>query len=111
MTDHSDLVARLRHGEGQDWDMPYATREEAATLIETQAAELERLGAELAGRDAEIAAWLRKGTDTYPHGTYARCRELHAYWTDAADMIERGVYRGNAATAIASGAYRETEGD
>jgi hypothetical protein len=71
-----DLVARLRYGQGQDWDIPYATREEAAATIES-------LRAELAARDAEIAAWLR--------GAYAAGASLDP----------------QLATAIASGQYRK----
>ncbi len=37
-----------------------------------------------------IVAWLRAGVDSYPHGTYARCREMQSYWDAAADAIERG---------------------
>lgn len=38
--DTDDLKARLLHGEGQDWDMPYATRKEAHDYIATLEAQL-----------------------------------------------------------------------
>ena len=38
-----DLKARLLHGEGQDWDLPYATRKEAHDYIEALEAEVARL--------------------------------------------------------------------
>jgi len=41
VTDMDDLIARLRHGEGQDWDCPYATRAEAADALQSLAAELD----------------------------------------------------------------------
>lgn len=43
MTDMDDLIARLRHGEGQDWDCPYATRADAADALQSLAAENARL--------------------------------------------------------------------
>jgi hypothetical protein len=78
-----DLVARLRYGQGQDWDMPYATREEAAATIEA-------LRSELAARDAEIAVWLRslpKWQNISPDHVSA--------WTPGilADAIASGQYR------------------
>ena len=60
--------------------------------IHEAAARISELEAQLAARDAEIAAWLRKGFDTYPHGTYARCSELQSYWNAAAEGVERGDY-------------------
>lgn len=58
MTDHSDLVARLRTYADLKYPLTKGSQAmafiEAAALIETQAAQLERLRAELAGRDAEI---------------------------------------------------------
>ena len=90
MTHQSDIVARLRHGEGQDWDMPYATREEAAALIETQASEIERLRAEVAGAREAL---LKLANDYRGHPHLMRADATEAF------------------TAIASGAYRETGSD
>lgn len=39
--------------------------------------------------EARVVAWLRKGFDTYPHGTFARCSEMQSYWSAAADAIAR----------------------
>lgn len=41
---------------------------------------------------AAIVAFLRAGFDTYPHGTYARCREMQSYWDGAAEAIELGEH-------------------
>lgn len=51
-----DLIARLRHGEGQDWDLPYATRAEAADALASAQSELASLRAELAAAHTRLIA-------------------------------------------------------
>ena len=57
MTDHREIVARLRKV-WCEYEDDARTCDEAAALIETQAAEVTRAKAD---RDAEIMAWLRGG--------------------------------------------------
>lgn len=85
MTQHADILARLRYGEGQDWDMSHATREEAAALIEAQADEIAGLRSAL---DCTPLIGVMEKPDSF------RARQ---------DKWLRAEY----ATAIASGANRE----
>ena len=71
---------------------------EVGELCAEAAAEITRLRAELAGRDAEIAAWLNKRADEDRPFDLPR---HEGPW----------VFLAEAAAAIQSGAYRETRDD
>ena len=79
-----DLKARLLHGEGRDWDLPYATRKEAHDYIEA-------LEAQLAARDAALD----------------RIAKAFPGWNSERVKLLRGI----AATAIASGDYAKGQTD
>ena len=80
MTDHSDLVARLL-------SRPNDSPMHAEHLMDEAAATIEALRAELAARDAEIAAWLR-GQSHVRAGTY-----IGEVYVMLARAIESGLYR------------------
>lgn len=54
---HDDLIARLKYGEGQDWDCPIEVRLEAAAALTTAQAEIEALRARVAELEG---AWAKK---------------------------------------------------
>lgn len=105
--DTDDLKARLLHGEGQDWDLPYATRKEAHDTIAILEAQLAEARGEV---DAIVAllATAREALCEYAchAGEAAPCiRKCHP--------MECGLAAGDAIMAIdlaiAARAYREGE--
>jgi hypothetical protein len=93
MTDAHDAIERLRSfGEGNG-HLHYDDARAIIAHIDALTAERDTAVAALAQRDAQIVAWLRSGFDVYPHGTFARCREMQSYWNEVADAIEAGDYK------------------
>lgn len=102
-----DIVERLRAGLPQvdaQASVPECDEGKVWAMFQEAAATIEALRAELAGRDAEIAAWLRTGA------AGIRKDSADGLWDDEGEANLTADDWEFLATAIASGEYRKGEG-